>query len=196
VGIGAGVNSIVQSNKSKPGGGGATDAAAQAADPFAAYRAQFGANLAGNFDSLANPNPQLIQNDPNYQFQLQQGIGAVNKGDAASGLLGSGTRLLDLQKMGAGLASNFEDKQFSRNMSILQMLGQFSGATTGSPAGAANAIMNGQQQSQNGLNNGLGNIISGLGGLSRGGGGVNTGSTPGTGTGGGDIWGGAGYGEG
>jgi hypothetical protein len=167
IGIAGGVNSIYQSNKSKPGAGGATDDAARAADPFGQFRTGFGQQLTGQFGSLTNPNPQDIANDPNYQFQLQQGMGAVNKGAAASGMLGSGTRLLDLQKMGQGLASNFEDKQWGRNMSILQMLGQFSGATTGSPGGAANAMMQGNANSQNQLNGGLGNIMSGLGGLSR-----------------------------
>ena len=82
---------------------------------------------------------------------------------------------MDLQKFGQGLASNFTQQQFGRNQSILQMLGQFSGATTGSMAGAAGAIQNGNNTANGQLNSGLGNIMSGLGGLSR------SGSTPYTG---------------
>lgn len=167
VGIGAGINGIVQSNKSQPGGGGVTDDAARAADPFGPFRAQYGQELGAQYNRVQNFDPNQITQNPEYQFQLQQGLGAIDKGAAANGMLGSGTRLMDLQKYGQGLASSFADKQFGREMSILQMLGGFSGATTGSPSGAANAMMQGQQNSQNQLNNGLGNIMSGLGGLSR-----------------------------
>jgi len=167
VGIGAGINSIVQSNKSQPGGGGVTDDAARAADPFGPFRAQYGQELGAQYNRVQNFDPNQITQNPEYQFQLQQGLGAIDKGAAANGMLGSGTRLMDLQKYGQGLASSFADKQFGREMSILQMLGGFSGATTGSPSGAANAMMQGQQNSQNQLNGGLGNIMSGLGGLSR-----------------------------
>lgn len=167
IGIGAGINSIVQSNRSQPGGGGVTDDAARAADPFGPFRAQYGQELGAQYNRLQSFDPNQITQNPEYQFQLDQGMGAINKGAAASGMLGSGTRLLDLQKYGQGLASGFADKQYGREMSILQMLGGFSGATTGSPSGAANAMMNGQQNSQNQLNSGLGNIVSGLGGLSR-----------------------------
>lgn len=167
VGIGAGINSIVQSNRNRSGGGGTTDQAAATADPFSQFRTQYGQELGKQYNTLANFNPANVSQDPNYQFQLDQGIGAINKGAAASGMLGSGTRLLDLEKYGQGLASSFSDKQFGRGLSLLQLLGGFSGATTGSPATAANAITQGNANSANQLNSGLGNIMSGLGGLSR-----------------------------
>lgn len=167
VGIAGGINSIMKSNENKPGGGGVTDDAARAADPFGPFRAQYGQELGAQYNRLQNFDPNSITSNPEYQFQLQQGLGAIDKGAAANGMLGSGTRLMDLQKYGQGLASGFADKQFGRQMSILQMLGGFSGATTGSPTGAARAMMQGQQNSQDQLNGGLGNIMSGLAGLSR-----------------------------
>lgn len=194
ISIGAGINSIVQSNRDQQGGGGATDDAARAADPFGPFRSQYAQELGVAYNDLNRFDPNAIKQDPAYQFQLEQGLGAIDKGAAAAGMLGSGTRLLDLEKFGSGLASNFADRQFQRKMSILQMLGGFSGATTGSPAAAANAITAGNANAQNGLNNGLGNVMSGLGGLSRtnwSGGGGYGGTTDG---GGGMIWNNSGYG--
>lgn len=165
--IGAGINGIAQSNRRSNQSGSPQDAAT-AADPFRAHRPYFGLEAIGQYESLQRFNPNEIENDPEYQFQLDQGIGAINKGAAASGMLGSGTRLLDLQKMGQGLASGFADRQYNRRASLLQMLGGFSGATTGSPAGAANALTQGQNSAYSQQQSGLGNIMSGLGGLSRG----------------------------
>lgn len=195
VGIAAGANSIYQSTKDKPGGGGTTDAAANAADPFAQYRNQYAQQFGQQMNNLTNFNPADVTKDPNYQFQFDQGIGAINKGAAASGMLGSGTRMLDLEKFGSGLASSFSDKQFSRGLSLLQMLGGASGATSGNMGAASNAITNGANNANGQLNSGLGNIMSGLKGLSRG---TNpfTGNTNGSGTGGNDIWAGSGYGDG
>lgn len=166
VGIGAGVNSIVQSNKNKPGGGGTTDAAANAADPFGPFRAQYGQELGAQYNRLQNFDPNSVTSNPEYQFQLDQGLGAINKSAAASGMLGSGNRLMDLQKYGQGLASSFADKQYGREMSLLQMLGGFSGATTGSPGGAASAMLSGQQFAAGQQNYGLNSITSGLNGIS------------------------------
>lgn len=125
--------------------------AAAAADPFGQFREGFGQQLSSGFGGLTRFDPSQIQNDPAYQFQMQQGTDAINKGDAASGMLGSGNRGIELEKYGQGLASNFTQQQFGRNMSILQMLGQFSGATTGNPGAAGQAYTQG---GQNAFNNG------------------------------------------
>jgi len=192
VNIGSGINSIVQSNKNKSGGGGTTDQAAQAADPFGQFRTQYAQEFGKQYNNLANFNPADVTKDPNYQFQLDQGIGAINKGAAASGMLGSGTRMLDLEKFGQGLASSFSDKQFGRGLSLLQMLGGASGATTGNPAAAGSAIMNGNNNAAAQGNYGLNSITSGLNGLGK----VNwsnfnpfNGGGSGTGA---DVWGGPG----
>lgn len=183
VGIAGGLNSIFGGGSSSGGGGGTTanggqgyspQEIADAADPFHTRREMFGGMFGSSFPTLTNFDPSQIQNDPAYKFQMEQGIGAINKGAAASGMLGSGNRLMDLEKYGQGLASSFTDKQFSRNMSILQMMGQAAGAFNnngGAIAGAYNAAnSNGMQQGQLNYQNNqqnLGNIMNGLGGLSR-----------------------------
>ena len=163
VGIGAGVKSPTAG--SGGGGGGNGQQAAQAADPFGSYRASFGNRLESGFDSLTKFDPTQISLDPAYQFRLKSGIDAVNRGSAAQGMLGSGNRLIALQELGQGLASDFTKDQWSRNMGILGMLGQFSGATTGNPAAAGNLMMQGNQLSNNQFTQGLNLIGSGLGGL-------------------------------
>jgi len=167
VSIGTGINGIIQSNKKQNNAGTPQDAA-QAADPFGPLRSLYGQELGLQYGNLQRFDPNDVTGDPEYQFQLEQGMGAINKGAAASGMLGSGTRLMDLQKYGQGLASSFADRSYNRKASLLQMLGGFSGATTGSPAGAANALMQGQNNAYNQQRQGLGDIVSGLGGLGRG----------------------------
>lgn len=167
VSIAGGINGIVQSNKKQNNAGTPQDAA-QAADPFGPLRSLYGQELGLQYGNLQRFDPNDVTGDPEYQFQLEQGMGAINKGAAASGMLGSGTRMMDLQKYGQGLASSFADRSYNRKASLLQMLGQFSGATTGSPSGAANALMQGQNNAYNQNRQGMGDIISGLGGLGRG----------------------------
>lgn len=47
-----------------------------------------------------------FMNSPAYQFNLQQGLDAINRRRAAGGMLDSGNADRDAQKFGAGLASN------------------------------------------------------------------------------------------
>lgn len=60
------------------------------------------------------PDPNQVQNDPAYQFQLTQGQNAIDRSAAARGTLVSGGTLKDIAEFGQGLASNFEDKAYSR----------------------------------------------------------------------------------
>lgn len=165
IGIGTGIKNLVGGNKNAPGGGGTTDQAQAAADPFGPLRSLYGQELGKQYGDLQRFDPNDVTRDPEYQFQLEQGLGAINKGAAASGMLGSGTRMMDLQKYGQGLASSFADRSYNRKASLLQMLGQFSGATTGSPAAASNAIMNGANSAYSQQNSGLNSIASGLNGV-------------------------------
>lgn len=50
--------------------------------------------------------PSQIANNPNYQFQLQQGLQAVQRASAASGTLNGGGTLKALDQYSQGLASN------------------------------------------------------------------------------------------
>ncbi len=50
-------------------------------------------------------NPSSIQNDPSYQFRLDQGNQAINRSAAAKGMSNSGNVLAELMKYGQGMAS-------------------------------------------------------------------------------------------
>jgi len=106
-------------------------AAAAAADPFAserdAYQVDLKKLMTGKFDPT----------DPSYKWRFDQGMEAVNRGAAASGLLNSGNRLAQLQDYGQGQASTEYANQFSR-------LSQLAGANVGSPAAAGQIIQSNQ----------------------------------------------------
>lgn len=61
-----------------------------------------------------------LENSPGYQFKLNQGTEAVNRGAARSGNLNSGARLLALQEFGQGLASDEYGKEYSRQFGASQ----------------------------------------------------------------------------
>lgn len=180
VGIGAGIKNLTSSgsgNQSPQAAQDAGNAAAARADPFGNYRDQFAQMLIDRFGKLTDPtfSPDSIVSDPAYQFALKSGIDTVNRGAAASGMLGSGNRLVELQKMGTGLAGQFanqqQDRQWGQNMGILQLLGNFSGANI-NPGTAANLQFQGYQQGVNNSNTARANsadawknINSGLAGL-------------------------------
>lgn len=127
------VGGALASSGSGGGGGGGSGGAAAAADPFAAQRAQYQQQL-----SDLMKNPSSITSDPGYQFQLGEGLGAVNGAMAQGGYLNSGNRLTALQKEGQDFASTqLQNKEL--------FLAQLAGANVGSP-GEAGAIL--QQQNQ------------------------------------------------
>ena len=106
----------------------ASKAAQQAvgmADPFGKYRGQFAKQLQTLYQ-----NPWQIADTPGYQFRLAQGLEGVNRNAAASGMLGSGNRLMELMRYGQDYGSQEFDNEIARLM-------QLSGATMGSPTGAA-----------------------------------------------------------
>jgi hypothetical protein len=67
------------------------------------------------------PDPTQIANDPNYQFQLQQGLRGVNAGAAAKGTLLTGGTLKSLDQFGQGLASSFNNTQYGRALGEYQL---------------------------------------------------------------------------
>lgn len=195
VGIAGGLNSLFgggsgSSSQLQAG----THAAANAADPFGPYRDLFGGTLARNFGQLTTFDPDQIKTDPAYQFQLQQGTNAVNRGAAAQGTLGSGNRLIALQELGQGLASNFEDKAWQRQMQTLGYLGNFSGASNGNMGAAGNILDNGAANQYGAFGSGLNSLASGLGGLSKNWGGLGSIFGGGGGAPNPMIWAGGGYG--
>lgn len=94
-----------------------------------------------------------FQSAPGYQFQLDQGLQAVDRGAASRGMLGSGNTLMAEQKYGSDLANqNYNN--------YLTQLGGFVNpqlqATTGANAGIASGYNNlgtlGQNDAQNRVN--------------------------------------------
>lgn len=62
------------------------------------------------------------QQDPGYQFQLEQGQNAINNSMAARGLGNSGAALKSLTNYSQGLASQEYDKVYNRNVGNLNTL--------------------------------------------------------------------------
>lgn len=75
-----------------------------------------GGSLAGNFSF----DPTQIANNPDYQFQLQQGLQAVNQAQAASGQLSGGGTLKALTQYSQGLASNEIGQAYNQALSTYQ----------------------------------------------------------------------------
>jgi hypothetical protein len=110
-----------------------TDYAA-ALDPFNKILQQTapGANAYGTALGLGGGDPAQIQKQlestPGYQFNLDQGLKAIDRGAASRGLTTSGNAIEAEQKYGAGLASNtYQD--YVNNLA--RFLPQQLGAATG-----------------------------------------------------------------
>jgi hypothetical protein len=158
----------IRAGRSNPGG--TTDAgaaAAAAADPAAAERGRYQDWLRTNFQSLIAPDMESIKKDPAYQFQMGEGINNIDRAASASGLLRSGTRLEDLTKFSSGLASSFAQQKFMNNMGVLDRMSLLGGFSTGSPAAAGQAILQGEQNNVARQNNGWTQVGQGLQVLDR-----------------------------
>lgn len=120
---------------------------AGAADPFAAQRPAYQDKLS---TFMWAPPPSILTGgpgasnfhptDPSYQFRMSQGLEAVNRNQAAGGMLHSGNRLAALEQYGQGLASTEYGAEYARTAGTYdqqyQRLAQLSGATIGSPGTA------------------------------------------------------------
>lgn len=60
--------------------------------------------------------PSQLESNPAYQFRLNQGIEALNRGAAAGGNLNSGNRLAALMELGQGMASQEYENEFQRQL--------------------------------------------------------------------------------
>ena len=138
---GAAVSSAMSPSPSSSG-------AAAAADPFASQRGQYQTMLS---DLIKNPSS--ITSQPGYQFNLDQGLKAVQGSAAAGGMLNSGNVLTSLQQYG----SNYAQNQL-QNQELL--LAQLAGANVGSP-GTAGQILNSANQSNQQSASALGNVVGG-----------------------------------
>lgn len=64
--------------------------------------------------------PKDLQNDPGYQFQLQQGQKAINNSTAANGLAGSGSQAKALSQYNQGLAGTTYNNAYNRALTTFQ----------------------------------------------------------------------------
>lgn len=110
------------------------------------------------------------QETPGYQFQMDQGLGAVNALAGARGGLNSGRTMKELQTYGQGLANSTYDSYLNRlsgltNMGTSAAGNQASaGANYASNAGnammqAGNATANGYINSANAITGGISNAL-------------------------------------
>lgn len=163
VGIASGINNLRNSRKAPQVG----QEAAAISDPAIEDRPQFRNWVLQNWPGMSKFDPKAVERDPGYQFQLQEGISNIDRAASAAGMLRSGTRLEDLTKFSSGLASDYVQKQFERNMRLMGMAGQFGGFTTGSPAAAGQAVLQGDQNGWARENSALGQIGASFQQLSR-----------------------------
>jgi hypothetical protein len=99
-----------------------------------------------------------FQTSPGYQFQLEQGLRAIDAGAAAQGMLRSGATLKEEQKFGSDLA-NLDFSNYYNRLFGLSKLG--SDVATGGATNASNAANTaiGGANAQNSI---LGNTMQGL----------------------------------
>jgi hypothetical protein len=64
--------------------------------------------------NLENLNPEDVQNDPGYQFNLEQGQQGLNRALGAQGGLFSGNALKEAAKFNQGLAQNYYGEAYAR----------------------------------------------------------------------------------
>jgi hypothetical protein len=84
---------------------------------------------------------QAFQNaNPGYQFQLNQGLNAVNARAAANGMSNSGNTQLALQNFGQGLANTTYNQWQSQLQPYLQAQNSATGGVANVDTGQANAL--------------------------------------------------------
>ena len=105
-----------------------------ALSPFLANGTAANQQLSNNLTEGFNPGD--LTQDPGYQFNLNQGMDAMNKKQAATGNYYSGAALKEAQTFGQGLADNTYNNAYQR---WAQQNGQLAGLA-GSGQNAANAM--------------------------------------------------------
>lgn len=130
--------------------------AEQQFQPFA----QAGQNA---LSQLQAPNLEALQNDPGYQFRLQQGNQALERSLASRGLGQSGAALKAAQEYGQGLADQTYNDFFNRQMGIANQGFSAASGLGNIYAGLGNAqaaALRAQSENRNRLIGGLGGLFS------------------------------------
>lgn len=169
------------SDPNAPAGGAmaAPGAPAGGGNPFAGYAPSGGgapnlSNIPG-YTPFVAPDPSQVQNDPAYQFDVQQGLNALQHSAAAKGGLLSGNTLRAISDYGQGQASNEYQNIFNRALQTNQTNNQnalgfgnlglgygnlglgYYNATNNYTLGLGNLAL-GNTQAQNAFTLGLGNL--------------------------------------
>jgi hypothetical protein len=153
--------------------GAASKGAAQAQAALAQQRADLspfrtaGGSAVGVAGDLAGANgPDAataamanFHTDPGYQFQLDQGLRAVDAGAASRGILRSGATIKAEDTFGTGLADQSFTNYYNRLFGLSQ-LGEQAAAAGSTTAGTAADLSQGAGNTQAGI---LGKAASGLG---------------------------------
>jgi hypothetical protein len=118
------------------------------------------ANLLGlNGQPAADAAMSTFQQSPGYQWQLGQGLRAVDAGAAASGMLRSGAALKAEQTYGQGLANQDFTNYYNR-LAGLSTTGEQAAAGGASTAQTGASLAQGAGNTQASI---YGNLVSGLG---------------------------------
>lgn len=139
--------------------------------PYLAAGAQGVNSLAGALapggsltQQFSGPDPNNVSSTPEYQFQEQQGLQALQRSAAATGSLGTGGTLKAITQYGQGLASTSYQQAYNNALNTFQTNrnNALSGFTTlagigqGATANYQGALQNfGNQSSTNLINSGI-----------------------------------------
>jgi hypothetical protein len=107
---------------------------------------------------------QAFQNSPGQQYLREQAERSVLRNASATGNLGSGNVLMELQRQGAGLAAQDFDNAFNRLGQVSDRGANAMGALSGITSGAARetaGINASRDMARAELSSGLGNILGG-----------------------------------
>ncbi len=104
-----------------------------------------GTGALGSLTDLARTGPQQLRpqdvaNDPGYQFQLEQGMKALQRSAAAKGTLNSGGTLKGLADYSGGLAATQYQNAWNRNQQAYQQRFGDLGTLANMGMGAANSL--------------------------------------------------------
>lgn len=114
-------------------------------------------------NSLANNDfMQNWQQDPSYQFQLQEGMKGVNNAMAARGLGNSGAALKDMARFTTGLANQSYQQNYQNNLNRLGMVSGYGSAAAGSIADAHTGLGDAGAAAAMGRANQTGNLVNNL----------------------------------
>ena len=121
--------------------------------------------------------PAQITNDPAYKFQLQQGNNAITANRGALGTGNSGGTLAALSQYNQGLATNFTNQQFGRNLASFNAQNQAQNQNFGQQMGvqgtnfaqtlASMGFTNQAQNQQFGQGNQLASLLAMLSGATQ-----------------------------